>query len=349
MKLKGTKRRTAKMSLFFILCVTLIIVATLAFVFLGCFLLVFFGVVTRETIMAERGWVVTVVITAITLVGMGVSSLVSRLFLKPFNKLLIGMDALSKGEFQTRIDIGRYENMVQISDGFNAMAKELEKTHILRNDFVNDFSHEFKTPIASVMGLIELLEREGISEDKRREYLSVIKEEIERLFEMSTKILNLSKIENEYILKDVECFNLSEQIRKSILLLAVKWEKKGIEFDIDIGEYEICANRELLEHVWLNLIDNAIKFSPKNGIIGVKIKADNGVYTIDVTNEGDKIPEEDKEKIFSKFYRSDSSHTREGNGIGLSIVKHIVEMHKGSVCAENTHTGVMFRVEIPCD
>ena len=349
MSKKGSKRRTAKMSLFFILCVTLIIIATLLLVFAGCFMLVFFGVVSKETIMEQYGWVGLVIVGAVTIVGIGLSGLVSTFFLKPFNRLLSGMDALAKGEFDTRIDIGGYESMVQISDGFNSMAKELEKTRILRNDFVNNFSHEFKTPIASVMGLLDLLEREDIPDEKRRTYLNIIREEIDRLFNMSTRMLALSNIENQYILKDVERFNLSEQIRKSILLLAVKWEKKEIEFDIDIGEHEIYANRELLEHVWLNLIDNAIKFSNKGGIIGVKISADSSLYTIDIINYGDKIPEDEITKIFNKFYRSDSSHTREGNGIGLSIVKHIVEMHNGSVEARNTPECVLFSVKIPCD
>jgi len=257
------------------------------------------------------------------------------------------MDALAKGEFDTRIDIGGYESMVQISDGFNTMAKELEKTRILRNDFVNNFSHEFKTPIASVMGLLDLLEREDIPDEKRRTYLNIIREEIDRLFNMSTRMLALSNIENQYILKDVEGFNLSEQIRKCILLLSTKWEKKGIEFNLDLGEFEIYANRELLDHVWLNLIDNAIKFSREGEEITISVSSDGNSLSVGIENRGENIAEDEITKIFNKFYRGDAAHSQEGNGIGLSIVKHIVEMHKGRVTARNTCNGTLFSVILP--
>lgn len=227
------------------------------------------------------------------------------------------------------------------------MAEELEKTERQRMDFVNNLSHEFKTPIVSIAGFAKLLKNEQLTKEQRMEYLNIIEEEAKRLSSMATNVLNMTKVENQTILTNVSTFNLSEQMRSSIVLLEEKWEKKNLELDLEFEEYKICANEELLKEVWINLIDNAIKFSSQNGLIRIRIEEVDERYKITVSNQGEQITVENQKKIFNKFYQADESHATEGNGIGLVIVKSIIGLHKGNVTVNCKGGMVSFIVEIP--
>ena len=156
-----------------------------------------------------------------------------------------------------------------------------------------------------------------------------------RLSAMATNVLNMTKVENQTILTDVTTYNVSEQIRNCVLLLEPKWAKKNIEWDMDFDEYTISGSRELLQEVWLNLIDNAIKFSPENGTVTITLRERDGDTIASIANRGTAIPPESRELVFRKFYQVDSSHGTEGNGIGLAIVKRVVELHGGKVLAES--------------
>lgn len=151
------------------------------------------------------------------------------------------------------------------------MAEELENTQMLRSDFINNFSHEFKTPIVSIAGFAKLLRRGNLTDAQKEEYLAIIEEESLRLAAMATNVMNLTKVENQTILTDLTTFNLSEQIRACVLLLEEKWSRKELDLDLEFPEYTIRANEELLKQVWINLLDNAIKYSPNYGEIGVRI------------------------------------------------------------------------------
>ena len=163
---------------------------------------------------------------------------------------------------------------------------------------------------------------------------------------MATNVLNLTKVENQTILTDVTTYNLSEQIRSCILLLENRWMKKHQEFLLEFEEYEISANEELLKQVFINLIDNAIKFSPEYGIIDIKIAEKDRGHTISISNTGEEIPKESIEKIFNKFYQADESHASEGNGVGLAIVKKIVNLHKGSISVRSENGITTFEIEL---
>ncbi|MBQ7373560.1 MAG: HAMP domain-containing histidine kinase [Clostridia bacterium] len=281
-------------------------------------------------------WVLMFAIISIVL-GLGLTFVLERIILKPINILLDGMKKLSDGEFSTRIDLGKMVGMQGLAEKFNTLASELQKIEILRSDFVNNFSHELKTPVVSISSLIALMKKSRLSKDKQMQYLNIIEEEISRLSEMTTNILNLSRIENQSILTDKRLFNLSEQVRTCILLLEKKWEKKHLELDVDFDEYYVIGNEDMLKQVWINLIDNAVKFSKKEGKLKVSIEKEGKQTVVKVTNEGVAIPEEDYQKVFYKFYQGQNSNKKEGNGIGLSIVKHIVDLHEGeiSVVSEN--------------
>lgn len=284
-------------------------------------------------------------------VGLIVSYAVSKFPLKPIRDLIDGMDALASGNFKTRVHVGRimrrYPYFVTVASSFNKMAQELESTEMLRTDFINNFSHEFKTPIVSISGLAKVLKHGNLTKEEQDQYLTAIEEESMRLSSMATNVLSLTKVENQTILTDVSVYNLSEQIRFCILLLENKWSKKDIELQLDFGEHMISANQELLKQVWLNLLDNAVKFTPVGHTVRVQIaETDHGVV-VDVLNTGSEIPRERQDKIFNKFYQADESHATQGNGVGLAIVKRIVDLHGGNVMVSSENDVTVFSVVIP--
>ncbi|MBQ9758787.1 MAG: HAMP domain-containing histidine kinase, partial [Opitutales bacterium] len=235
-----------------------------------------------------------------------------------------------------------------VADGFNSMAEELGNTEVLRSDFINNFSHEFKTPIVSIAGFCELLRSEDLTDEEREHYLGIIGEESRRLASLATNILNLTKIENQSILTDIRQFNLSEQIRSAVLLLESKWATRGIVPVIEFDEISIRANEQLLKEVWLNLLDNAIKFSPNCAEIGIFAEEADGFIRVRITNSGKEIPKEAIPKIFAKFYQADESHSTAGSGVGLAVVIKVVELHRGRVEVESDNGLTAFTVTLPC-
>ena len=275
----------------------------------------------------------------------------SRLPLKPINNLINKMNRLAAGDFKARLKFSNttlaYPAFREMSTSFNKMAEELENTELLRRDFINDFSHEFKTPIASIRGFAKLLAEDNLTEEQRRIYLSAIEEESTRLSVMATNVLSLTKIENQTILSGVSRFNLSEQLRSAILLLEGKWSKKQIALSLDFDEHTIEADEEILREVWINLLDNAIKFSPENGEVCVTVSEAENALCVTVSNTGSEIPPEKQEKIFQRFYQADGSHATVGNGIGLAIVKRIVDLHGGEISVQSANGRTSFTVLLP--
>ena len=284
-------------------------------------------------------------------IGYAIAILTGRFSMSPFNKVVTHASRLADGDFNARIEfspaIAKLSVFKELSDSFNKLAEELQSTEILRSDFINDFSHEFKTPLVSISGFAELLESDSITAEERAQYINVIKEESKRLESMAKNVLFLTRLENQNILANRNTFNLSEQLRSAILLLEPKWSTRDIELNIDFEEYEIYADEELLKQVWINLFDNAVKFTPNGGEITVTVKpVSNGIKAV-FSNTGEDIPKEKLQKIFRKFYQTDESHSTNGNGIGLAIVKKVVELHKGSVTVKSEGGITEFSVFIP--
>lgn len=277
--------------------------------------------------------------------------MVSKIPLKPVRDLAIGMNQLASGDFSTRITPGKimrnYPAYVEVAESFNKMAQELESTEMLRGDFINNFSHEFKTPIVSIAGFARLLNRGHLTSQQQKEYLSVIEEEALRLSYMATNVLNLTKVENQSILTNVGTYNLSEQIRSCILLLENKWSKKNLDFQLNFDEFQITACEELLKEVFINLLDNAVKFSPENSVIKVLIREKEHSYVISFINPGPEITHEQQKRIWNKFYQADESHASQGNGVGLAIVKQVVMLHGGSVSVSSGNGSNSFSVVLP--
>lgn len=282
------------------------------------------------------------------IIGCLFSWVFSKRILTPFQKLIAAIDELAEGNFDVRLDLGGMREMREVSESFNHMAEELGSLELLRSDFVNNFSHEFKTPIASIRGFAKMLQREDLSPQERREYLEIIVSESQRLTELSTNVLNLSRIENQTILTNQSVFNCTEQIRRMIALLEPKWSKKNQRFFFEGDEIKICGNRELLEQVWINLLDNAIKFSGEDTVISLLLRKRPGCVLFTVTDRGPGISDKSREHIFDKFYQGDSSHGTQGNGLGLAIAKKIVDLHKGSIRIVKTDaSGTVFEVMLP--
>lgn len=295
---------------------------------------------------------ILVLITGASLaIGTLIAVLVGKIPLKPFNTIINGLNRLAKGDFKARIRFGRilrkHPAMSELTESFNTLAEELDNTEMLRADFINNFSHEFKTPIVSIAGFAKLLKRGKLTQEQKQEYLAVIEEESLRLADMATNVLNMTKVENQTILTDVTVFNLSEQLRTCVLLLERKWSRKSIEFSMDFGEHTIEANEELLKQVWLNLVDNAVKFSPQGGVVEIGIQSNDQSIRVSIINEGDEIAPELQKRIFDKFYQADESHATEGNGIGLAVVKRIAQLHGGEVTVHSENHLNLFVVELP--
>lgn len=342
--INSTKNR---LRLSFVLIVAIILLLTIVIVTVLEYAIVLSGISKQEDLEHSGTYWIFVFGLASIVIGLGMAFLLGKLILNPFNTLIDGMARLSGGDFSTRIFFGNKKYLSNLSDSFNSLAIELENTEILRSDFVNNFSHELKTPIASVSSLISLLKNDNLPKMKRDKYLSIIEEEMDRLSSMTTNILNLSKIEKQEILTEKTEFNISEQIRKCVLLLEKKWTKKHLELSLDFDEILIFANEDMLKQVWFNLLDNAIKFANYGGILSIRIVSDDINVKVYVENSGSSINENEKLKIFNKFYRSQNAPINEGNGIGLSIVSHIVKLHSGEIDVESENNITTFIVTLP--
>jgi signal transduction histidine kinase len=228
------------------------------------------------------------------------------------------------------------------------MTTELGNMEYLRKDFISSVSHEFKTPIASIQGFAEMLQDKGLSEEQFQSYTNIIIEETKRLSHLSSNMLRLSKLDHQLIPVSTKPFSLDEQIRKTIVLLEEKWSKKNLELDIDLDEIAYTGDEALIQQIWLNLFENAIKFSTESGTIYIQAKKILNNVVVEIKDQGIGITKIDQARIFEKFFQGDKSHSKEGSGLGLAIVKKIVEIYDGEInfTSEIGH-GTSFIVRLP--
>lgn len=282
-----------------------------------------------------------------SIIGTILAMCASHSTLKTVERFIAASNQLAHGDFNARIEVKHPAEFRIMAENFNHMAKELGSIEVLRSDFINNFSHEFKTPIVSIKGFAEILKCDDLTEEERQEYLDIVIEESERLSSLASNVLDLSKIEQQGILSNKREFNIGEQIRQSILLLEAKINKKQIELDLHIHDYNILGNKEMMSQVWLNLLDNAIKFSKESGCISIIMRKEEQVV-IEIRDNGCGISEEALPKIFDKFYQADLSHKIRGNGLGLCMVKKILELHEGNIiCESKLGQGTNFKISLP--
>ncbi len=323
--------------------VLLCTVITLTIIGVICYKIGFLDIATTNNVV----WSFVVFFASGLITGIVLYLIFSKVTLKPLNGLIDGINKLAEGKYETRLTVGKNVVLDDVRVSFNKLATELQNTELIQSDFINNFSHEFKTPIVSICGFAKLLNDQSLSAEKRTEYAEIIEKQARRLSAMATNVLNLTKLESQNILSEVTCFNLAEQIRLSVLLLENKWQEKNIEFNLNLDECNVTADQELLNQVWINLIDNAVKFSIDNGQIDVALKKLETDYIITIINQGVTIPQDELPRIFSKFYQADKSHKHQGNGIGLSIVKRIIDLHGGQITATSDDGITTFTVSLP--
>lgn len=218
----------------------------------------------------------------------------------------------------------------------------------LRSDFVANVSHEFKTPIAAIEGYATLLQNHALPPEKQDHYIEKILDNSRRLSSLSGNVLMLSKLENQETVLDKTEYRLDEQIRQCILMLENKWASKNIEFDMELPRQIYYSSAFLLEQVWINLIDNAIKHSPAGSSIHIAICETSEAIAVSISDDGDGMTEEVQKHIFEKFYQGDKSHKAEGNGLGLALVKRIVDLCKGEIAVESAPgKGSLFIISLP--
>ena len=271
--------------------------------------------------------------------------------LKPIHRVNSAMKKVSQGDFSVRVDDRACEGEIrELVQSYNHMAEELSGIEMFRTDFINNFSHEFKTPIVSIRGFAKQLEREDLTDEQRREYTRIIVTESERLANMSANVLLLTKLENQQIVTDKARYRLDEQIRNCILLMEKQWEEKEIELQLELDPLEYDGNEEMMNHIWVNLINNAIKFSPRGGALEVSCMQVQSFIVVQVRDHGEGMDADTQARVFEKFYQGDTAHATEGNGLGLSLVKRIVDLCEGKIAVDSAPgEGTTFSVYLPVE
>lgn len=279
-------------------------------------------------IAASRIWFPGI---SFVIIGSVLIIFVVRHAVRPIIKLTNATREITLGNFDVEINYNNKDEIGQLTTNFNRMINELKKIDTLRKDFVSNVSHEFKTPIASIQGFAQLLQQDDLSDENRKEYARIISEESSRLSHLTSSMLKLSKLENQEIIQKHKGFYLDEQIRKCILLLEPEWSKKLIDWDIELDRAMITADEELLQQVWINLLSNAIKFSSNNGKIIVSLNHLKEGVEVSIRDFGKGMSSKTKERIFEKFYQGEEAHDVEGSGLGLSLVKRILDLHGAQI------------------
>jgi len=261
---------------------------------------------------------------------------------KPVRQIMAALDQVMMGDFSVRIEpvkeFAGETGFNEIIRCLNKMTAELAGTETLRTDFIANVSHELKTPLAVMGNYATMLQKPGITEEDRIEYAKAISHSSRRLAALITNILKLNKLENQQIFPQPQEFDLGEQLCESLLVFEDAWERKCLEIETDIADdIRIRSDPELLSLVWNNLISNAVKFTPEGGTIGLSLKADETHVTVSVRDTGCGMTPETGKHIFEKFYQGDTSHATQGNGLGLALVKRVVDILNGEIGVQSVY------------
>ena len=265
-----------------------------------------------------------------------------RMVDRPVKQIMDALDQVMQGDFTVRIppvkEFAGETGFNQIIDAINKMTAELRGTETLRTDFIANVSHELKTPLAVMGNYATMLQKPGISEEDRVEYAKAISHSSRRLAALITNILKLNKLENQQIFPQLDEYDLGEQLCENLLQFEDIWEKKNLNIETDIeDDVRIRSDAELLSLVWNNLISNAVKFTSEGGTIGVSLKTEGNLVIVSVSDTGCGIRPEVGQHIFEKFYQGDTSHATQGNGLGLALVKRVVDILNGEISVQSVY------------
>lgn len=268
---------------------------------------------------------------------------------RPVQKIQSALERITQGDFSVELQEDTSGNFGDIMDSINRMTKELSGVETLRTDFIANVSHELKTPLAVIQNYAVLLQTPGLSEAQRLEYASVIRRTSSDLASLITNILKLNRLENQQIYPKKETFNLTEQLCQCLLQYESVWEASQIQIETQMAEdVQFQGDPELLALVWNNLLSNAFKFTPQGGTVSVGLTASAAAVKVTVQDTGIDMTPEIGAHIFEKFYQGDTSHASKGNGLGLSLVKRIIDIVGGEISVTSTPgAGSRFTVTLP--
>ena len=286
---------------------------------------------------------------ASVLVGTVLARFASRAPIAAIVSFRDAAQAVARGDFSVRIrEDFRIAELHDMAHHFNIMTRELAGTELLRMDFVENVSHEFKTPLSAIEGYATLLQKRGLDEEKRAEYTDRILRNTCRLSTLTSDILLLSRLEHQETGIHREWFCLDEQLRECILSLEEQWTQKRLEMEVDLDGADYCGSRDLLSHVWVNIIGNAVKFAPEDGVVRVLLRREAEALRVQVADNGAGMSAEVQRRMFEKFYQGDASRSSQGNGLGLSLAKRIVDLHGGRIDVSSAEgRGTAFTVTLP--
>ena len=271
---------------------------------------------------------------------------------RPVGQIIKAAEQMMTGDFSVRIPplhgIANADGFGVIADYFNQMAQELSGTETLRTDFIANVSHELKTPLAVIQNYGTMLQQQDLPENKRLEYAKAITDASRRLANLITNILKLNKLENQQIFPKAETYDLGEQLCECLLTFERAWEDKALDIETDVeGEIMVNSDEELLSLVWNNLFSNAIKFTPPHGKISLTLKAEGEFAVVQVSDTGCGISPEVGKHMFEKFYQGDTSHATQGNGLGLALVKRVMDIVGGDISVSSeVGKGSIFTVKL---
>jgi len=252
--------------------------------------------------------------------------------LKPVRALTEGTKKVAQGEFDVMLDVdmNRHDELRDLTDSFNKMARELSLISMLNNDFTNNVSHEFKTPISSIQGFATVLLGTDLT-DEQRDYAEIIAHESARLTKLTTNILKITKLENQVILTEKSDFYIDEQIRHSYVLLQKDFTEKNINIEFDLAPIKYNGSPELVQQIWHNLLSNAVKFTNEHGKIYITCVVHDKKAVVSIKDNGIGMDKATITHMFDKFFQGDKTHSGQGNGLGLSLVHRIVELCGGTI------------------
>ncbi|MBR3742887.1 MAG: HAMP domain-containing histidine kinase [Clostridia bacterium] len=271
---------------------------------------------------------------------------------KPIRSIREATHRLTQGDLSARIDTSQFrvfsDDFNGIAEDFNLMAEELSNTGALRTDFVSNVSHEMKTPLAVIRNYAKMLQSDSVTDDQRVEYAQGIDRATQRMTALITNILKMNKLENQQISPQVAEYDLTEQVAECLIAFDDALEQKQIELQCEMDDrIPVSADPELLTLVWNNLLSNAVKFTPAGGSITVTVKPENEWAAVSVADTGCGIDADTGRHIFDKFYQGDTSHATEGNGLGLALVKRVVDLTGGEIDLQSeVGKGSVFTVRI---
>lgn len=306
-------------------------------------------VIGVEHIYAAAGFELIGVVIVLMALILPINIVLYRRRVREIVTLSEAISRVARGDFESRISTEKKTGITPIYEDFNLMCDELQSVKILRNDFINNYSHEFKTPIASIKGFAELLLEKDMTEEDKKRYLRIIADESDRLSNLASNTTLLSKLSTQQIISDMEVYDLGTQLRECAILLSGKWLGKDITIDCEeIPAVKYHGNKATMQHLWINLLDNSIKYTPEGGEILVSLAEEVGVAIIKITDTGEGISDETKARLFIPYFQGDASHSKEGLGLGLAIVMRIVELCKGSIEVDSkVGEGSTFTIRLP--